>query len=62
MNKLIHPPKKDIWRFVNSTGLREINIKANTPEEAKEIFKKKYPKYKYTYEIWYNYLQQQERA
>ena len=58
MNILMHPPKKNIWRFVNSTGLREITIKANTPEEAKKIFQQKYPKYKYTYGIRYNYLQQ----
>ena len=39
MNQLMNPPKRNHWRFTNSTGLRQTIIVADTPEEAKKIFK-----------------------
>ena len=63
MNQLIHPPKRNHWTFINSTGLRTRTIIADTPEEAKKKFKelvisegKKW--HYYDYSISYNYLQQ----
>tara|TARA_Y100000356_G_scaffold11569_1_gene8255 strand:- start:36 stop:257 length:222 start_codon:yes stop_codon:yes gene_type:complete len=63
MNKLMNPPKINHWRFTNSTGLRQTIIVADTPEEAKKIFKEKCikdgQKWKYyDYSLGYNCLQQ----
>ena len=61
--KLMHPPKRNHCIFINSTGLRTRTIIADTPEEAKKIFKelvisegKKW--HYYDYQLNYNCLQQ----
>ena len=63
MNQLMHPPKKNHWTFRNSTGLRTRTIIADTPEEAKKIFKEIVIKegkkwHYYDYQLHYNCLQQ----